>query len=557
MSTNMMSRAGGGTTTANAAAAAPANDAAEYSKNIAGKKKKATFECQHCARKFATRSHLVRHSRVHTGERRYACDYPGCEMRCSRKDNLQQHYRTHLVVNPRRANAQSALNTAHNLDPEPADQSHDFSDVNNKATSPVDMKPIPVNGLGDGLMSIASNVNLPHNGANLNATANDGENPEREWSISPPPLSSAYDYWYQHGCLPHTVRNPASVSGSGSSGATSPAMSNALELAPGQMQHHQQRTYMESPTTFYTPHSMHHHNGTGITTSTNANGPYAFEGENTATAMRTSYPLGTATFPTAAEYQHAAPSSHQRSHSHSSYTLGGSTAGTGYPRMGYESATASPQLHHSHLHHHHQQQQHHNGHNMQTQARHHSYSTDSYSPSVSYPGNASRTLAAPYNPGTTPTAGGSYNASASSPTVQTHPSTFHGHHHSHSADSRPVTRHGSMGASNPYSLPVYPSHPHSGMPYGVVDMPSQAAAPHHGHYESPVQRHSMPNSPRMATSHVQPANSSSSSLVLPPIRFADGEMSMGGHFTSGNGWERVNISDARALPPQGAPGMAR
>ncbi|CAG8642581.1 2920_t:CDS:2 [Acaulospora colombiana] len=432
MSTNMMSRAGGGTTTANAAAAAPANDAAEYSKNMAGKKKKATFECQHCA-----------------------------------------------------PNAQSALNTAHNLDPEPADQSHDFSDVNNKATSPVDMKPIPVNGLGDGLMSIATNVNLPHNGGNLNATANDGENPEREWSISPPPLSSAYDYWYQHGCLPHTVRNPASVSGSGSSGATSPAMSNALELAPGQMQHHQ-RTYMESPTTFYTPHSMHHHNGTGITTPTNANGAYAFEGENTATAMRTSYPLGTATFPTAAEYQHAAPSSHQRSHSHSSYTL-----------------------------------------------------------------------AAPYNPGTTPTAGGSYNASASSPTVQTHPSTFHGHHHSHSADSRPVTRHGSMGASNPYSLPVYPSHPHSGMPYGVVDMPSQAA-PHPGHYsQSPVQRHSMPNSPRMSTSHVQPTNSSSSSLVLPPIRFADGEMSMGGHFTSGNGWERVNISDARALPPQGAPGMAR
>jgi hypothetical protein len=66
---------------------------AEYStKNMQGKKKKATFECQSCTRKFATRSHLVRHSRVHTGERRYACDYPGCEMRCSRKDNLQQQY---------------------------------------------------------------------------------------------------------------------------------------------------------------------------------------------------------------------------------------------------------------------------------------------------------------------------------------------------------------------------------------------------------------------------------------------------------------------------------
>src|SRR5258706_1131131 len=52
--------------------------------------KKASFECTSCTRKFSTRSHLVRHSRVHTGERKYACDYPGCEMRRSRKDNLQQ-----------------------------------------------------------------------------------------------------------------------------------------------------------------------------------------------------------------------------------------------------------------------------------------------------------------------------------------------------------------------------------------------------------------------------------------------------------------------------------
>jgi hypothetical protein len=72
---------------------------AEYgTKNMQGKKKKATFECQSCTRKFATRSHLVRHSRVHTGERRYACDYPGCEMRCSRKDNLQQQYVSFHII---------------------------------------------------------------------------------------------------------------------------------------------------------------------------------------------------------------------------------------------------------------------------------------------------------------------------------------------------------------------------------------------------------------------------------------------------------------------------
>ena len=67
--------------------------------------------------------------------------------------------------------------------------------------------------------------------------------------MSPPPLGNAWDYWYQHGCLPGSASGPsASSSGSGSSGATSPELqSNALELVPGQRpphpHHHQQHPH--------------------------------------------------------------------------------------------------------------------------------------------------------------------------------------------------------------------------------------------------------------------------------------------------------------------------
>lgn len=558
-------------------------DSSDYVKNLQGKKKKASFECQHCTRKFATRSHLVRHSRVHTGERRYACDYPGCEMRCSRKDNLQQHYRTHLVVNPRKANAQSSLTVDPDTTP---DMAHDFSDVNT-LTSPTEMKPISasniltepshsteVHGIPIGSNMSQVQTQPPPLGSSL-VDNNDG--PEREWSISPPPLSSAYDYWYMHGCLPHTVRNPASVSGSGSSGATSPEMSNALELAPGQGP----RTYVDSPTTYYHPHSIPH--------GAPAANYGSYDNEGASTGMRTSFPLGTATFPSAADYQHpsAQPtSSHQRSHSHS-YSLGGGNGG--YHRIGYESASASPLVSHS-QHHHHATGTNANG--IQAQARH-SYSAESYEPTAPYSSNGSRTLA--YNSATSASQVAAFHAPTNSidghqqhhnhnmqqqqQQPQSHSSTFHhGHSHSHSADShggfhtpaagsenRPVTRHGSLGTG--YSIPVYPSHPHATIAYGVpVDMPSHT----HGHATyggSPVQRHSMPvsvaNSPRVSTSHLH--SQQSPSLVLPPIRYSDGDvaalhvgptstapygMTSMGHFANGSGWDRISVSDTRALPPQ-------
>ncbi|KAJ6489887.1 hypothetical protein C8R45DRAFT_752039, partial [Mycena sanguinolenta] len=50
------------------------------------------FICDDCEKSFATSGHLTRHQRVHTGEMNYACTFPGCTTRCSRKDNLRQQY---------------------------------------------------------------------------------------------------------------------------------------------------------------------------------------------------------------------------------------------------------------------------------------------------------------------------------------------------------------------------------------------------------------------------------------------------------------------------------
>ncbi|KAI0757919.1 hypothetical protein C8Q74DRAFT_286896 [Fomes fomentarius] len=67
--------------------------------------------CQICKRAFTTSGHLARHTRIHTGERNHKCPFPGCETRCSRQDNLQQHYRIHLSPGSRR-NSGSATRAA-------------------------------------------------------------------------------------------------------------------------------------------------------------------------------------------------------------------------------------------------------------------------------------------------------------------------------------------------------------------------------------------------------------------------------------------------------------
>ncbi|KAJ6572039.1 hypothetical protein B0H19DRAFT_1132321 [Mycena capillaripes] len=51
--------------------------------------------CRDCDKSFSTSSHLARHSRIHTGQRDFKCDYPGCEKTSSRLDNLRAHQRKH------------------------------------------------------------------------------------------------------------------------------------------------------------------------------------------------------------------------------------------------------------------------------------------------------------------------------------------------------------------------------------------------------------------------------------------------------------------------------
>ncbi|KAK0439234.1 uncharacterized protein EV420DRAFT_1651074 [Desarmillaria tabescens] len=70
--------------------------------------------CGTCDRAFTTSGHLARHSRVHTGERNHKCPFPGCETRCSRQDNLQQHYRIHLSPGSRRNSARSVISRVMN-----------------------------------------------------------------------------------------------------------------------------------------------------------------------------------------------------------------------------------------------------------------------------------------------------------------------------------------------------------------------------------------------------------------------------------------------------------
>ncbi|KAG9050530.1 transcriptional repressor [Tulasnella sp. UAMH 9824] len=78
---------------------------------VDAEKVKKKHVCPTCSRPFTTSGHLARHLRVHTGERNHKCPFPGCETRCSRQDNLQQHYRIHLSPRSRR-NSNAATRAA-------------------------------------------------------------------------------------------------------------------------------------------------------------------------------------------------------------------------------------------------------------------------------------------------------------------------------------------------------------------------------------------------------------------------------------------------------------
>ena len=58
--------------------------------------------CEFCSRTFPRFEHLKRHSRIHTGEKPYVCEFPGCTKSFSRSDNMKQHYYCHFEKGYRR-----------------------------------------------------------------------------------------------------------------------------------------------------------------------------------------------------------------------------------------------------------------------------------------------------------------------------------------------------------------------------------------------------------------------------------------------------------------------
>ncbi|KAJ7056787.1 hypothetical protein C8F01DRAFT_361173 [Mycena amicta] len=68
--------------------------------------------CPLCKKHFTTSGHLKRHVQIHSGERNFPCPVSGCETRCSRADNLQQHIKTHSASYvPRKAPKGTAKRT--------------------------------------------------------------------------------------------------------------------------------------------------------------------------------------------------------------------------------------------------------------------------------------------------------------------------------------------------------------------------------------------------------------------------------------------------------------
>ena len=67
---------------------------------VEGQTSHSSIRCETCNRVFPREKSLQAHKRIHTGEKPYACDYPGCGKAFTQSGQLKTHQRLHTGEKP-------------------------------------------------------------------------------------------------------------------------------------------------------------------------------------------------------------------------------------------------------------------------------------------------------------------------------------------------------------------------------------------------------------------------------------------------------------------------